>query len=62
MYFQRKLDEVYRGIPNVTGIADDILICSSTEQEHDLAFIKMLQARCACENNVSLHSEKLQFK
>ena len=57
MYFQRKLDEVYRGIPNVTGIADDILICSSTEQEHDL-----LQARCACENNVSLHSEKLQFK
>ncbi len=58
--FQRKLDEVYNGIPNVMGIADDILVCGSTEQEHDHAFIEMLKATRA--HNVSLNSEKLQFK
>ena len=42
------------------GIADDILVCGSTEQEHDHAFIEMLKATRA--HNVSLNSEKLQFK
>lgn len=58
--FQRKLDDVYKNIPNVTGIADDIVICGSTEQEHDQAFVKMLHA--TRQHNVSLNSEKLQFK
>ena len=58
--FQRKLDEVYRGIPNVMGIADDIVVCGSTETEHDQAFCKMLKA--TRKHNVSLNSEKLQFK
>ena len=58
--FQRKLDEVYRGIPNVMGIADGILICGSTDQEHDQAFTGMLKA--TGKHNVSLNSEKLQFK
>ena len=58
--FQRKLDEVYRGIPNVMGIADDIVVCGTTESEHDHAFIEMLEATRA--HNVSLNSGKLQFK
>ena len=58
--FQRKLDEVYRGIPNVMGIADDIVVCGSTKAEHDQAFRKLLKA--VCKHNVSLNSEKLQFK
>ena len=58
--FQRKLDEVYKDIPNVMGIADDIMVCGSTESEHDQAFCKMLEANR--KHNVSLNSEKLQFK
>ena len=58
--FQHKLDEVFKNIPNVGGIADDILIVGNTPQEHDQAFINMLEA--SRNNNVSLNSEKLQFK
>ena len=58
--FQRKLDDIYKNIPNVTGIADDIIVFGSTEEEHDRAFVNMLEATRA--NNVSLNSEKLQFK
>ena len=56
--FQRKLDEVYKDIPNVMGIADDIVVCGSTESEHDQAFCKMLEA--TRKHNVSLNSKKLQ--
>jgi hypothetical protein len=55
-----KSAEIYRNIPNVTGIADDIIVSGATEQEHDEAFVRMLEATRA--NNVSLNSEKLQFK
>jgi len=60
--FQRKLDDIYRKIPNVTGLADDIIVFGSTEleEEHDQAFVSILEATRA--NNVSLDSEKLQFK
>jgi len=58
--FQRKLDEVYKDIPNVMRIADDIVVCGSTESEHDKAFCKMLEA--TRKHNVSLNFEKLQFK
>ena len=58
--FQQKLDKIYRNIPNVTGIADDIIVSGASEQEHDEAFVRMLKATQA--NNVSLNSGKLQFK
>ena len=58
--FQRRLDDIYRNVPNVTGIADDIIVFGSTQEEHDVAFLNMLTATQA--NNVSLNSEKLQFK
>ena len=35
--FQHKLDSIFSGIPNVSGIADDLLIFGSTEEEHDKA-------------------------
>jgi len=58
--FQCKLDEVYKDIPNVMGIADNIVVCGSTESEYDQAFCKMLDA--THKHNISLNSEKLQFK
>ena len=58
--FQCRLDESFRDIPNVAGIADDILVCGSSDIEHDLSFINMLEA-CRL-NNVPLNSGKLQFK
>ena len=57
--FQRRLDDIYGNIPNVTGIANDIILFGSTQEEHDYAFLNMLTATRA--NNVSLNSEKLQF-
>ena len=33
--FQRKIDELFIGIPNVFGIADDILIVGFDEQGKD---------------------------
>jgi len=41
-------------------IADDIVVCGSSEQEQDKAFTEMLKA--TGKHNVSLNSEKLQFK
>ena len=50
--FQRKLDKAHRGIPNVMGIADNIVVCGLSEQEHNKAFTKMLKA--TRKHNVSL--------
>ena len=58
--FQCRLDEIFKDIPNVAGIAGDILVCGSSDIEHDLSFINMLGA-CRL-NNVALNSGKLQFK
>ena len=58
--FQLRLDEIFKDIPNVAGITDDILVCDSSDTEHDLSFINMLEA-CRL-NNVALNSGKLQFK
>ena len=58
--FQRRLDDVYKGIKNVCGIADDIIACGQTPEEHDLAVLQMLEA--TRKNNISLNSKKLQFK
>ena len=33
--FQRRLDEIQKDIPNVAGIADDILVFGSSDIEHD---------------------------
>lgn len=51
---------MYKDIPNVTSIADDIIIAGSTQQEHDQAFMSMLEA--TRKNDIGLNSTKLQFK
>ena len=58
--FQKKLDHAYEGIPNVTGIADDIIVAGATQEEHDTALTAMLEA--SRRNNIGLNSDKFQFK
>ena len=41
--FQRMLDSVYIGLPEVTGIADDMVIFSRNEAEHDRNLILFLE-------------------
>ena len=42
--FQKRIDELFRGMPNVFGIADDILIAGFNEQgrDHDAVVEKYL--------------------
>ena len=58
--FQKKLDDAYQDIENVCGIADDIIVAGEAPQEDDEAMLKMLEA--SRKINISLNSEKLQFK
>ena len=53
-------DEILKDIPNVAGITDDSLVFGSSDIEHDLSFINMLEAYRL--NNVALNSGKPQFK
>ena len=58
--FQTKLDSVYMGLPGVTGIADDMVIYSRTEEEHDRNLILFLET--TRKNGLVLNKKKLQFK
>ena len=58
--FQRRLDEIFKDIPNVAGIADDILVCGSSDIEHDLSFINMLEA-CRLNNVATIQATENQF-
>ena len=42
--FQKKIDKLFRCMPDVYGIADDILITGFDEQgkDHDITFNKVL--------------------
>lgn len=33
--FQRKIDEIYEGLQDVTTLVDDILVYGKTREEHD---------------------------
>ena len=54
--FQRKIDEIFKDLPNVCGIADDILVvCFDIDgKDHDDRLQKVLQ-RCS---QVNLKSDK----
>ena len=56
----KKRVRFHRNISNFTEIADCIIVSGTTEQERDQAFVRVLETTRA--NNVSLNSEKLQFK
>ena len=63
--FQWKLDDIYKNMPNVTGIADDIIVFGSIEDEHDQALVNILKPlgptmqvwtlqNCSLSNKVSI--------
>ena len=58
--FQSKLDAIFIGMEVVTGIADDMVIAGRDEMEHDRNFLAFME-KCM-ENNLTLNSEKIQFK
>ena len=58
--FQSKLDAIFIGMEDVTGIVDDMVIAGRDEMEHDRNFLEFME-KCM-ENNLTLNSEKIQFK
>ena len=59
-HFQSKLDAIFIGMEGVTGIADDMVIASRDEMEHDRNFLAFIE-KCM-ENNLPLNPEEIQFK
>ena len=57
--FQSKLDSIFIGMEGVTGIADNMVIAGRDEMEHDRNFLAFMEK---CMSNLSLNSEKIQFK
>ena len=60
--FQRKLDECFGHIKNLTIIADDIMVIgkSRNHKDHDVDFTLLLKTAKEC--NVMLNYQKLQYK
>ena len=58
--FQQKLDSIYIGLPGVTGIADDMIIYGTTEDEHDQNLLQFLQV--TWDKGLCLNKDKIQFK
>lgn len=58
--FQERLDPVLAIIPGCTGIADDVLVASRTEADHDAAVLQLLQT--ARVNGIKFSSKKMQYK
>ena len=59
---QRKTDEIYNPLPNVIGIADDIIIWGDKEDgsDHDAALACFLQV--TRENGLRINFDKIQYK
>ena len=60
--FQRKIDEIFNDMPNVFGIADDILVVGYEDdgRDHDKTVHKVLQ-RCR-KVNLKLNKDKGHFR
>ena len=58
--FQRHLDSALDGLKGVTGIADDILVYGSTEEEHDNNLSNLVNR--ALEKGVKFNKDKVQLK
>ena len=58
--FQSKFNAIFIGMEGVTGIADDMVIAGRDEMEHDRNFLAFME-KCMS-NNLTLNSEKIQFK
>ena len=58
--FQKKLDAVYIGLPGVTGIANDMVVYSKTESEHNRNLNQFLET--TRNNGLRLNKAKIQLK
>ena len=60
--FQRKIDEIFKGLPNIFGIADNVLIvgCDVDGRHHARSLRKVMQV-CHWEN-VKLNKTKCYFR
>ena len=60
--FQRKLDSIFRKLPNIIVIVDDIMTIGekADHSDHDIAFTNLLET--ARKNGVKLNYEKIQYK
>ena len=60
--FQKKIDEIIKNIPNVFGIAGDILIVGyeADDKDHDKTVGRVLQ-RCK-KVNLKLNKDKFHFR
>ena len=58
--FQSKLDSIFIGMEGVTGIVDDMVMAGRDKMEHDRNFLAFME-KCMS-NNLTLNSEKIQFK
>ena len=60
--FQRKIDELFKGIPKMFGITDDILIAGFDEldRDHNEAVVKVIEI---CRKaNLKLNKDKCHFR
>ena len=58
--FLSKLDAIFIGMEDVTGIADDMVIVGRDEMEHDRNFLAFMEKCMSI--HLTLNSEKIQFK
>ena len=58
--FQQKMDLIYIGLPGVTGIADNMIVYRTTEDEQDWNLLHFLQV--TKDNGLRLNKDKIQFK
>ena len=58
--YQFKIDEIFEGIPQCVGIADDIVIYGYNDQDHDSALYSVLNR--ACKVGMRFNPDKCIFK
>lgn len=59
-YFQKRMVQIFGGIPGVVIYFDDILITAESDEEHDLIMKKVLER--ARRNGVKFNPRKVQYK
>ena len=61
-YFPKKIDEIFKDLPNEVGIADDILVAGykADGKDHDKTVQRVLQ-RCR-QGNLKLNKDKCYFR
>ena len=60
--FQKKVDELFQGVPNVSGIIDKILIAVFSDLGRDHNAILDVVLRICREANLKLNKDKCHFR